>query len=45
MLQEMMQGQPVLQPAEGTATWGFVTDEARPDKAPTHMRLRGLRMS
>jgi hypothetical protein len=45
MLQEMMQGQPMLEPAEGTATWGFVTDETRPDKAPTHMRLRGLRMS
>src|SRR5260370_11199181 len=45
MLEEMAQGQPLLEPAEATAAWCFVTDKTQPDKPSTHMRLRELRVT
>jgi hypothetical protein len=41
MLRQIAEGQPVLEPGEGTAAWCFACDNAHPDEPSTHMRLCG----
>jgi hypothetical protein len=45
MLLQLVQGQPLLEPAEATAAWCFVSDLSHPGSISTHMRLRALRMT
>jgi hypothetical protein len=40
-LQEMMRGQPTLEPGEITAAWCFACDKTQPGEPEIHVRLTG----